>query len=262
MRRKPASSSRVLARKVLVSLKSLLGDAMRRGNVAQNVAMAVKVKAASRDKIKLKAGVDIPTPAEIKAIVHAASGRARPILLTAIFTGMRSSELRGLRWTDVDLKKAEIHVHQRADRFGKIGATKSEAGNRTIPINPIVVNTLREWHIACPKGELGLVFPNTVGKIWDHAAVVTNFLAPTMVKAGVVNAKGEAKYTGMHSLRHFYASWCINRKADGGLELPIKSVQTRLGHSSIMMTSDVYGHLFPRIDDGRELAEAEKLLLA
>ena len=47
-------------------------------------------------------------------------------------------------------------------------------------------------------------------------------------------------------MRHFYASWCINRRADGGLELPMKAVQERLGHSSIVMTSDVYGHLFPQ----------------
>jgi integrase len=92
-----------------------------------------------------------------------------------------------------------------------------------------------------------------------------------MVAAGVVYDKGEAKYTGLHALRHFYASWLINRKADDGLELPLKTVQDRLGHSSVLMTSDVYGHLFtsdvyghlfPRTDDGREMAEAEKLLLA
>jgi integrase len=49
---------------------------------------------------------------------------------------------------------------------------------------------------------------------------------------------------------------------DGGLELPGKVVQERLGHSSIMMTMDVYGHLFPRGDDSQELAEAERSLLA
>jgi integrase len=71
-----------------------------------------------------------------------------------------------------------------------------------------------------------------------------------------------AKYTGLHALRHFYASWCINRRLDGGLELPAKVVQERLGHSSIMMTMDVYGHLFPRGDDAAELEAAEKSLLA
>jgi integrase len=70
-----------------------------------------------------------------------------------------------------------------------------------------------------------------------------------------------AKY-GMHVLRHFYASWCINRKADGGLELPPKTVQARLGHASIVMTLDRYGHLFPAHDDGNELAAAERALFA
>jgi integrase len=211
---------------------------------------------------KLTVGVDIPTPDEIKRIVHAATGRVRPFLITTIFTGLRSSELRGLRWSDVDLKKGELHVRQRADRYNEIGKPKSKSGDRTIPLGPLVLNTLKEWQLACPKGELGLVFPNTKGKIWDHADIVSRYVWPTMVKAGVVDAKGEAKYTGLHALRHFYASWCINRKKDGGLELPIKTVQTRLGHSSVVMTSDTYGHLFPNEDDGKELVEAEKLLLA
>jgi integrase len=72
----------------------------------------------------------------------------------------------------------------------------------------------------------------------------------------------QVKYSGLHALRHFYASWCINRKADGGLELPAKVVQERLGHASIVMTMDTYGHLFPRNDDGTELAAAANALLA
>ena len=76
------------------------------------------------------------------------------------------------------------------------------------------------------------------------------------------SATASAKYTGLHALRHFYASWCINRRVDGGLELPLKVVQARLGHASIQMTADVYGHLFPRGDDGSELAAAERAFLA
>jgi len=48
----------------------------------------------------------------------------------------------------------------------------------------------------------------------------------------------------------------------GGLELPVKTVQARMGHSSIVMTMDTYGHLFPGSDDGNEMADAEKALLA
>ncbi|MGC1901529.1 MAG: hypothetical protein WA716_22900 [Pseudolabrys sp.] len=90
------------------------------------------------------------------------------------------------------------------------------------------MNTLKEWRLACPKGELGLVFPNTLG----HADIVSRYVWPTMVAAGVVDDKGEAKYTGLHALRHFYASWLINRKADGGLELPLKRIGSDTHRSS------------------------------
>jgi integrase len=257
-----ANMSRAMATKVLTCLKMVLKDAKRRGNVAQNVALDVSISPDKRGKRKLKVGIDIPTPDEIKRIINAAIGKSRPFLLTAIFTGLRASELRGLRWIDVDLKKGELHVRQRADRYGVIGKLKSESGERTVPLGPLVLNALTEWKLACPKGDLGLVFPNGSGKIEDHANIVQRVLWPALEAAGVVDAKGKAKYTGLHCLRHFYASWCINRRSDGGLELPIKTVQARLGDASILMTSDRYGHLFPRTDDGSELAEAERVLLA
>jgi integrase len=255
------SLSRAQAKKVLVSFKSLLKDAQRRGHVAQNVALGVSIKRDGRDKSKLKVGVDIPTPDEINRIIHAATGRMRPLLIVAILTGLRSSELRGLRWADVDLKGGELYVRQRADRYNEMGKPKSEAGERVIPLGPHVVNTLREWRLACPKGELDLALPNALGKIWNHAGIARAMIR-TVAEAGVVDAEGEAKYTGLHALRHFYASWLINRKRDGGLELPAKIVQARMGHSSINLTMDVYGHLFPGSDDGSELAEAERALLA
>jgi integrase len=207
---------------------------------------------------------DIPTPEEIKRLIGAAKGRWRPFLLTAIFTGLRASELRGLRWQDIDLKRAELHVRQRADRHRKIGPPKSEAGERTVPLPPTVVSVLREWKLACPNGQLDLAFPNGNGNVEFHNNVIHRGLWPTLIAAGVVTVKAgnvTPKYTGLHALRHFYASWCINRKADGGLELPPKVVQDRLGHSSIVVTMDTYGHLFPRGDDAEELAAAEAALL-
>ncbi len=274
----PQPRSPAMVRKVRVSLSSLLSDAQERGLVSRNVVRELRRnrtrgaerQAEKRQRGRLKVGVDIPTREEIKAIVEAAKGRWRPVLLTAIFTGLRASELRGLRWADVDLEKRELHVRQRADRYSKIGKPKSDAGERTVPLTPMVLNTLREWKLACPKGEAGLVFPSSGGRVEHHKNIVERGLIPTMIAAGVtVTEKGvdgaevkRAKYTGLHAFRHFYASWCINRRADGGLELPAKVVQERLGHSSIVMTMDVYGHLFPRGDDLEELAEAERSLLA
>ena len=245
--------------------------------MAQNVALSVNVKTNKRDKKKLKVGIDIPTPDEIKRLIQAVSEKRRPLLLTAIFTGLRASELRGLRWEDVDLKKSELHVRQRADRYNAIGKPKSESGDRTIPLGPLVLSTLRTWKLACPKNDHGLVFPTSRGRIEHHANILRD-LGPVMIAAGLaIPAKDtsgkllrdkdgkpvvEPKYNGLHAFRHFYASWCINRKEDGGLALPAKVVQERLGHSSIIVTMDTYGHLFPRTDDGAELAEAERALLA
>ena len=256
-----ADRSSAMVRKILVALSSILSDAQERGLVAQNVVRSLRRRPDSRQQRRLKAGVDLPTPDEIRAILARLSGPVRPLLLTAIFTGLRASELRGLRWADLDLKRGELHVHQRADRFGVIGRPKSAAGERTIPLLPMVANALREWKLMSPQTAPDLVFPSRRGRIVDLATLISNSWKPAQVAAGVVDSEGRAKYPGLHVLRHFYASWCINRRADGGLELPLKLVQTRLGHASIQMTADRYGHLFPRGDDAAEMAEAEKAFL-
>jgi integrase len=264
------SRSPAMVRMVLGALGAILADAQERGLASQNVVRGLRARrlrgkerrADRRQRGKLRTGVDIPSPEEVRKILSHLDGRWRPLLLTAIFTGLRASELRGLRWADVDLKRNALHVRQRADCYRKMGALKSEAGERTIPLAPTLVNTLREWKLVCPKGELGLVFPNGIGRIESHQNIVNRGFIPTQVAAGVVTANGKAKYTGLHSLRHFYASWCINRRVDGGLELPLKIVQARLGHASVQMTADRYGHLFPRGDDGAELAAAEQAFLS
>jgi hypothetical protein len=123
----------------------------------------------------------------------------------------------------------------------------------------------------------GLVFSAADGSVESHVNVTrqvlvpvlraVNMMVPALGKDGMPKktASGKpmlvGKY-GWHSLRPFYASWCINRKVDGGLELPAKMVQQRMGHTSIAITMDVYGHLFPRGDDEAELAAAERALLA
>jgi integrase len=254
------SVSRTLARKLLITLKAILRDAMNRGTLSQNVAVGVRIDNSTRDQRKLEVGWDIPTPDEVRRLIQAAPECWRPLLVVAAFAGLRASELRGLSWRDVDLKHGEIRVRQRADRFNVIGKPKSRAGARSIPLGPFVINTLRTWRLACPRGEFELVFPTTRGRVIQHKSLIRSALIPAQLAADVVTSDGKAKYTGMHALRHFYASWCINRKVDGGLELPAKVVQARLGHASIVMTLDTYGHLFPRGDDGAELAAAERAL--
>ena len=145
-----ATTSRAMARRLLVSLKSILRDAQRRGNVAQNVAIGVSIKGNPRGERRLQVGVDIPSTDEVRALIGQLHGRWRPLFLTAIFTGLRASELRGLRWQDVDLKAGELHVRQRADRYNEIGMPKSKAGGRRVPLPPHLINVLREWKLQVP----------------------------------------------------------------------------------------------------------------
>ena len=183
-----ASMSRPLAKKVLTSLKSLLRDAQRRGNVAQNVAADVSIGADKRGKRKLRVGADIPTPDEIRRIIHGAAAKWRPLLQAAALTGLRASELRGLRWEDVDLKRGELHVRQRADRYNAIGKLKSESGERKVPLGDLV-HMLKEWKLTCPKSEEGLVFSSGRGNIIRHENIIRQALIPAQIAAGVVERR-------------------------------------------------------------------------
>jgi integrase len=95
--------SPVMVRLARRALGSILADAQERGLVAQNVVFSMRKNRRSGradGNGKLTIGVDIPSPVEIRAIVgklKPAAGRYGPLLLTAIFTGLRASELRGLR---------------------------------------------------------------------------------------------------------------------------------------------------------------------
>ncbi len=259
--------SAAMVKRVTSSLGSVMAHALERGLAARNPIAELGKRNRSqenREKARLKVGVDIPTVEEVKAMLAHAKGRFRPFLITAVFTGMRASEMRGLPWSAVNFEDATIEVFQRADRYNQIGSPKSKAGRRVIPVPPIVIAALSQWKLECPEGELGLVFPNGNGNIESLGNLVNRGLHPTLVAAGVTEEgkPDRAKYTGLHTLRHWFASWCINRKADGGLELSAKQIQERLGHGSIQMTFDRYGHLFPAPDQTKELEEAAQRLFS
>jgi integrase len=305
--------SPALTKKVLSSLGAIIADAQERGLAAHNpvremrkVRSKRRTKATRERRKQLKVGVDIPTPAEIRAILHAASGYRRAFFSTAALVGLRASELRGLPWPSVDFAKSTISATQRADKWGTIDVTKSEAGEREVPVSALVLNALREWKLQCPRRDTGkkdangkpvmelhFVFPNGKGHVESHENIVQREWGPLQIAAGITTPKfhkrgakkgepvmavdGEGKpvldaagnpvqvlapkYSGLHALRHFFASWCAARVQDGGLGLPLKTVQVRMGHSTLAMTADTYGHLFPSQDDAEVLAAGERALM-
>ena len=163
------------------------------------MAADVSITKDKRTERKLEVGRDIPTPTEVKRLIEAASDRKhRTLLRTAAFTGLRASELRGLRWSDVDLKEGELHVRQRADRYNKIGLPKTASSQRTVPLGPQLILELKAWKLACPNGEgTDFVFPTSTGRV-DHHANMLRGLNPVMKAAGLTDKKGRAKYA-LHS---------------------------------------------------------------
>jgi integrase len=230
--------SRPMVRGVRVTLGSLIGHAMRLRKVNRNVVRDASRKRrgadAARHEKRLEVGVDIPTPDEITALLNVTAPlRWRALIHLVVFTGLRASELRGLAWSAVDFNSAYLTVSQRADRWGVIGDPKSAAGRRKIPLAPEVVAILRQWKVACPPGEL--VFANGKGKP-ENLAIITYGLRPIQKAAGI------AKPYGLHAFRHAAASLFIERFSP-------KRVQEMMGHSSIQVTFDVYGHWFPSPED-------------
>jgi integrase len=256
-----AGRSRAMVKRAIGSLGAILATAMVNSRVGRNVvrdqarANRRQARLDRRHKKTLEVGVDLPTKEEIRRLVAAAQGRWRALVLTAIFTGLRASELRGLRWRDVDLDRTNLTIRQRADRWNTIGPTKSASGRRDVPLAPIVVNTLKEWRLACPKGELDLVFPNRKGLVLTLTDIHRLGLTRLAVVTGLTDEEGKPKY-GLQALRHAAASLFIEQGFGP------KRIQALMGHSSIQVTFDTYGHLFPsQSEDQAALRQLQARLL-
>lgn len=238
--------SRSMAQRAVRYLVQILNEGMRRGLIAQNPAKGVAVKQGRRERAV------IPTKDELVAIIAACDTEERAFFLTAIFTGLRSSELRGLAWSNINFAEKTLIVAQRADFWNNIGPPKSKAGNRTIPLPNRTLNALKEWKLACPLSEMDLVFPTKNGTPQSYSNLMKRKIMPVQVKAGVwkpstdkksnvkLNENGIAilkgKYT-LHAFRHAAASFWIDQNID------LKRLQSWMGHESIQITIDTYGHL-------------------
>lgn len=247
--------SRAMVKRVITSLSGIFSEAQRRGLAAQNPVSAVRIRMPKRDVVR----PEMPSKEELRAILQGAKPKWKPLIWTATFTGLRGSELRGLKWEDVDLKEAVLHVRRRLDKNMKFGPPKSEAGTRDIPLAPSVVTILREWKLACPKGEHDLVFPNGVGNPEHHQNILNRGFFPLQIAAGITvdtgkvdkdgNAVVKAKYS-LHALRHAAAALFIEQG------MKPKRVQALMGHSSIQITFDLYGYLFPSEEEDQAAMKA------
>jgi integrase len=118
----------------------------------------------------------------------------------------------------------------------------------------MVLNTLREWKLACPPSELDLVFPGPSGNVLDHAALYRRAFGALQVECGITDATGRPQY-GPHAFRHFTASWLIEQGFGP------KRIMGILGHADIQMTFNIYGHLFELNESDYDRLAAGELAL-
>ena len=234
--------SEAQTRKVLSVLNLVVTQAQEDGLMIHNPVQGVRVIRAGRASDKIR----VPEKKEVRRLIEAATERLRVPLAVSALCGLRASELRGLRWADVDLKAQLIHIRQRADAFNAIGDPKSTAGRRSVPMGPIVTNLLKVWKLACPPSPFELVFPSRTGTVQGHSNILKRHFKP-LCRELRINLR-------WHDLRHFAVSLWIEQG------FSIKEVMTFAGHSSSQMTIDRYGHLFPSPDHQRAMAEVEQRL--
>ncbi len=153
---------------------------------------------------------------------------SRYMILTAIYTGMRKSEVQALTWKDIDFLHSTIRVNKSWDEKKKaFKSTKTESSNRTIKVNRQLLN-----HLADLKANNSvMVFQNVLGTIPTSNAL-NKCLRSIMVSCGI-----EKQGFHFHSLRHVHVAYLLGQGVD------IYAISKRLGHSNITVTLNTYSYL-------------------
>jgi len=229
--------------KCLTLLTMILNYATRHRWVDRNAAEHVE-KLRDMNAQKRIIDTNVFTPAEIRLLLDNAQAARRDrhgalittnyrlILKVAIFTGVRSGELLGLQWGDLDWPSRQLHV-RRSWKDGAYHAPKTAASSRRVDLPEFLMSELREWRLACPKGDDDLVFPNLEGRPLSHANLLQRGFYPALRRAGLRQIR-------FHDLRHTFASLLLANGED------IVRVSRLLGHASPTITLSVYSHMLPR----------------
>jgi len=235
--------SALTVRYIHVVIHKALQTAIKWGLVSRNVADGVDVPRARRSEMQTWNEGDITLFLE--------AAKTTPyyaLFYTALYTGMRRSELLGLKWNDVDLILGEVSVtrslHHLRDGSYIFTEPKSAKSRRTIALPPSAILTLREHHekqklervmLGIPLTDDDLVFsqfdgkplrPNTITRAWTMLAA----------RCGV-------KVIRLHDARHTHASLMLKQG------IHPKIVQERLGHATIAITLDTYSHVAPGLQE-------------
>ncbi|MDP8909320.1 MAG: site-specific integrase [Chloroflexota bacterium] len=221
----------------ILPLRAIYRRAVARGEIAVNPTSGIEVPA-------VRGGRDrIASPQEARQLLDALSVEDRPLWATAMYAGLRLGELQALKWENVDLDAGTIRVEQGWDRVeNRAIDPKSRVGRRRIPIASVLRSLLLEHRLRCGRRD-GLVFGRTAVDPFTPTALYQ--------RAKKAWQAAELDPITLHQCRHTAASLMI---AAG---LNAKALSEYMGHSSIQVTFDKYGHLMPGyLDEAAQMLDA------
>lgn len=247
---KPSSVNQVRS-----MLRTALTQAEREGLVLRNVAALAVPRRAERQHVE---------PYTIEEARQLLAGsrdhRQGPLIALALATGLRRGELLALRWDDIEGDRLRVERTMQWRKGPQVGPPKTGAGRRSVLLNRVALDALGRARVRVNEArllagaawqDLGLVFPNRHGG-YQVDANVTDSVKAAMRQAGV-------PVKNVHALRHTAASLLL---AEG---MTLYDVRHFMGHSSIALTSDTYGHLMAdraatvgaALDDALDLRRVE-----
>ncbi len=234
-------------RDIHTTLKMALKQAVRWGLIPKNPCDLVDPPRASQADGEDEEGGEIRalTDGQARALFAATEGkRWRNYYVAAIRTGLRPGELLGLRWGDLELSddpgslKVKRTLHEKKGGGFYAKRPKSDASRRMLALHWEATEAFaaqREMLAGegLPTGAKDLVFPNTLGRPMSRHNLLNRNLKPDLERAGL-------PVLTLHELRHTFASIMLHE-----WKVPTAVVQEMMGHESMRMTVDLYGHLMP-----------------
>jgi len=168
-----------------------------------------------------------------------ATGTYRTLVFTAAYTGLRWGELAGLRIERLNVLRRTVAVVEQLNELGgqlSFGPPKTAAGRRSVSL-PVGLAVMLREHVLRPEvAHSGLVFPTPLGEPMRRSNFARRVWAPATKAVGLEGLR-------FHDLRHTAVALAISVGAHP------KAIQERMGHSTVTVTLDRYGHLFDGLDE-------------
>jgi integrase len=212
-------------RNAILPLRAIYRRTLSRGELAVNPTLKLELPRVRSRRER------VARPDEAATLIRALNAEGRALWATALYAGLRCGELQALRWNDLDFEARLIRVEHSWDRVVGLIEPKSRSGKRRLPMTETLRKELLSHRLRQRGSDKGHVFRGRRGRPFD----------PSMTAKRARDAWRAAglEPIGLHECRHSYAAFMIAAGVNA------KALSTYMGHSTITVTLDRYGHLLP-----------------